>query len=147
MTFETNVSAHSNTGAINPFGFTDVDIDQMIAKKDLVMVKPPKDTHKSDVWEAGLRLVCFPNSDAKTDWHRCMWCGHNWCLEKGKGTGNMRTHVFRHFTTPFQITPGQFAAAIEFAVNHCMNKGQSLKKDDIRNCLPIRPKNEEKLNW
>lgn len=87
---------------VHPFGFTDVDIDQMIAKKDLVMVKPPKDTHKSDVWEAGLRLVCFPNSDAKTDWHRCMWCGHNWCLEKGKGTGNMRTHVFRHFTTPFQ---------------------------------------------
>lgn len=131
---------------LNPYNYTEEQVDAMIAAKQLIMVRPDPMTYPSPAWAAGLRKVCFPNGNEVTNIYRCMWCGHHWNCVLEKGTGNMKKHVFTHFNSDMKITRQQLAQALALATEIGDSYGV-VNKDTFMNLLPMKKKNERSIQW
>lgn len=121
-------------------------IEEMIEKKELILLMPDKGTHKSPVWDAGLRMVCFPDHTPLKDWYCCYICGKLWKHALKKGTHNLLLHVGSHFKQSVDMTLTKIVklvhTSMEFAVQHGVVDQNSLKR-----MMPIKQKNERKLIW
>lgn len=130
---------------LNPYKLSNQSVDRMMANGELVAVLPDDETHPSSVWLAGLRLVCYPDG-RETNWHRCLWCGHNWNCLKTAGNTNMRKHVYGHINGPMTLLRRQMADALAIATDYGTDYGR-VSSDHFMKILPIKKKHEKRLAW
>lgn len=128
---------------LNPYGYTEDDIDSMVENGQIVLVMPDRDENPSPVWLAGLRQLCFPDGKRVTNWNRCLWCGHNWNYLSSSGNSNMRKHVFGHFNGSITLTRKQLAGALAEATEYGAKYGK-FTADTFERLIPVKHKKEKR---